>query len=101
MDRTTIIATLRANAGRIRARGVTHLAVFGSRARNEGRDDSDLDVLVDIDPALPKFSLIDLAGVSRLVSEITGHETVAVERHMAEGRPGFAERIASDLIEVF
>ena len=40
--------------------GVTRLALFGSYARGEQRDESDVDVLVDFDPALG-LRFVDLA----------------------------------------
>ena len=52
MTRDEIIARLRARKPEIRAKGVLHLALFGSRVRGDYRPDSDLDVLVDIDPTL-------------------------------------------------
>jgi predicted nucleotidyltransferase len=85
----------------LQAKGVQHLALFGSYARRDAGDDSDLDVLVDIDPALPKFSLIDLAGVANLLTDITGIEAHAIERKMIAKDPRFAERIAADIIEIF
>jgi len=50
MDRDTIIARLRASETELRARGVAHAALFGSRARGDDRPDSDIDILVDIEP---------------------------------------------------
>ena len=41
---------LRANADALRAKGVLHAAVFGSVARGQPGKDSDIDVLVEIDP---------------------------------------------------
>ena len=101
MEHGQIINRIRANADRLRAKGVEHLALFGSRVRGDALPDSDLDVLVEISPDLPKFSLIDLAAVNGLIADITGIETVAVERHMLARRPDFARRIAGDIVEVF
>jgi uncharacterized protein len=41
-----IIAKLRAHERELRAAGVSSLALFGSAARGEQRDDSDVDVVV-------------------------------------------------------
>jgi predicted nucleotidyltransferase len=46
MKREEIIATLRAHEPELRAAGVSSLALFGSAARGEQRDDSDIDLVV-------------------------------------------------------
>lgn len=62
MDTPAILATLRENEAALRARGVTHAALFGSRARDDGRPDSDTDILIEIDPAahLTVFDYVSL-----------------------------------------
>lgn len=50
MDREAIIARLRETQAELRARGVTHAAVFGFRARGDARPDSDTDIMIEIDP---------------------------------------------------
>src|SRR5215469_2119856 len=50
MTREEIIARLRENEAALRARGVTHAALFGSRARGDARPDSDTDIMIEIDP---------------------------------------------------
>ena len=101
MEHDQIIDRIKANADLLRATGVVHLALFGLQARGQARPGSDLDILVDISLDLPKFSLIDLAGVNGLIADITGIQTMVVERHMLARRPEFARRIADDIVEVF
>jgi len=49
-DRRHILSTLRANETALRALGVSHAALFGSRARGDERLDSDIDIMIEIDP---------------------------------------------------
>ena len=98
MTRDEIIAKLKDTAPALRAEGVTRLAIFGSRARGDAREDSDLDVLIEVDPDAT-FSLLDLVSVQHIIKDATGLETQAEMRRSIE--PRFANRIADDLIEVF
>jgi uncharacterized protein len=101
MTRDQIIAKLKRHKAEIEAKGVVHLALFGSRMRGDHRKGSDLDVLVDIDPKLRKFSLIDFAGVKVKLDEILGLETNIVDRKTIKPGSKFAQRIADDIVEVF
>ena len=51
MDRPAIIDRLLANEVALKAHGVIHAALFGSRAHGEPRSDSDTDIMIEIDPA--------------------------------------------------
>ena len=101
MNRGELTKALASNKSALQGKGVQHLALFGSCARGDAGKDSDLDVLVDIDPALPKFSLVDLAGIANLLTDITGIESHAIERKMIAKDPRFAQRIAGDIVEIF
>ncbi len=50
MTREEILATLQSVAPELRARGVNRAALFGSVARGEAHPDSDIDIMVEIDP---------------------------------------------------
>ncbi len=50
MDKHGIIARLRENETALRARGVTHAALFGSRARGDDQPGSDIDIMIEIAP---------------------------------------------------
>ena len=51
MDRQTIVTRLQQHAPELRSAGVLHLRLFGSAARDEMHSASDVDLLVDFDPA--------------------------------------------------
>ncbi len=99
MTREEIIAKLKENAPAIKAEGVTKLAIFGSRARGDERPDSDLDVLIEVEPD-SKFSLLNLSGVGidDRRSDRLARRRLRMRRSL---EPRMAERIADDVIEVF
>ena len=98
MTREEIIATIRNNAAALRAEGVTKLAIFGSRVRGDNRPDSDIDVLVEVEPDA-SFSLLNLIGVEHIIGDATGLPAQATMRRSIP--PRFAERIADDIVEFF
>ena len=52
---------------------IRKLALFGSVLRDDFRPDSDVDVLIEIEPGHP-VGLIRLAGIERELSEILGRK---------------------------
>ena len=50
MNNQEILARPRDNETALRARGVSHAALFGSRARVDNRPDSDIDIMIEVDP---------------------------------------------------
>jgi uncharacterized protein len=99
MTREEIIEKLKAMEPELRARGVTRLQMFGSRARGDNREDSDLDLLIDIDPSA-KFSLFDLTGIHLDLTDELGVKTQVTENWHGM-KPRFRREIAPDLVTVF
>jgi uncharacterized protein len=67
MNSTEILAKLRENEQALRARGVRHAALFGSRARGDNQPDSDIDIMIDIDPAV-HITVFKYAGLKDYIA---------------------------------
>jgi predicted nucleotidyltransferase len=63
------LETLRRSEPDLRARGVRRAAVFGSVARGESRPDSDVDIMVEINPAA-HFTVFDYAGLKDYIASL-------------------------------
>ena len=98
MQRNELLAKIRALRPQLEAEGVDHIALFGSRARGDDRPASDVDLLIEVDPAR-LFSLLDLIGVEHIVQRATGISANALMRRSLDR--DFATAIADDIVEVF
>lgn len=67
MNRQEIIDRLREHEATLRARGVAHAALFGSRARGDERPDSDIDLMIEIDPDA-HVTLFDYVGLREYIA---------------------------------
>ncbi len=69
MNRQDILDRLRENERALRARGVVHAALFGSRARGDERPDSDIDIMIDIEPEA-HVSVYDYVGLKDYIASL-------------------------------
>lgn len=69
MTREAVIAILRAHEAALRQKGVAHAALFGSLARGEAGPDSDIDIMVELDPAA-EISLWDYVGITHFIGDL-------------------------------
>ena len=69
MDRQAVIETLRVHEPELRAAGIVHLSVFGSVARDEASETSDVDLMAEFDSA-KKMTLLDMVGLENRLSDI-------------------------------
>ena len=62
MTRNDALEILRRSEAALRARGVHRIALFGSIARGSARPDSDIDIMIEIDPdaAIGVYEYVDL-----------------------------------------
>ena len=79
MDRQAAIDAIVRHADDIRARGVAHLFLFGSTARNESHGESDVDIFVDVREGT-RFSLFDLMDLREYLSDVLGRRADVLTR---------------------
>src|SRR5262249_55273947 len=98
MTREEVITRIRKHADAIRAEGATALWLFGSTARGDAGPDSDIDVLVDLDPGR-RISLLHLIGMKHIIEGETGRSVDVVDRRSVP-RP-LRPDIESEAIRIF
>lgn len=96
VNRDEIIDVLRQSGGHILQEYKAEIeGIFGSYARGEERDDSDLDVLVNLDE---KATLFDLVGLGYFLEEVLGCKVDIVSKRAL--REEIKPYVFEDLIPV-
>ena len=96
LDRTKTIETLKSARQYLDEHyGVSSMLLFGSLARNEQREDSDVDICVEMTP-----NLFRLAGVKVYLQELLGCD-VDVVRMRERMNPIFKQQIQKYGIRVY
>ncbi len=98
MDAQEVLARLRQNETALRARGVSHAALFGSRARGDNRPDSDIDIMIEFDPAA-RVTVFNYAGLKDYIAGLFDSPVDVVSR---EGlKPYIRPAATADAIYAF
>lgn len=88
-----IISTLQAHEATLRRQGVARVAVFGSVARGDDTPSSDVDLLLDLDPAnIP--TLLGYVGIQMDLGTLLGREVHLAVRENLKRVRAEAEREA-------
>ena len=93
MRREDVLKVLRDSRPTLEAFGVARLSLFGSFARDEGRDDSDVDLLVEFNRPIGLFEFVRL---QRQLGDIVGHRVGLVTP--AALKPQLRDRILSEAV---
>lgn len=89
---------LQAGAAQLRRLGVAHLFIFGSTARGAAPPDSDLDLLIELDPRR-KLDLLDYAGIVGEIRRLVPQRVNVARRGRL--KPHVAPAALRDEIHVF
>lgn len=93
-----LIGIMRAHRAELERRGVRHAWIFGSAARGDGRPDSDIDVLVEVDPAVVS-SLFEYGEIQQSLEEWMGCPVDVADKNRL--RPTVAAEAEKDQILAF
>ena len=98
MNAREALETLRRNETALRARGIRHAALFGSTARGDNRPDSDIDILVEFDPAA-RVTIFDYAGIKLFIAALFAQPVDVIDRDAL--KPQLRSTCAEDAIYAF
>lgn len=98
MDSQEILATLRRFEVELRARGVRHAALFGSMARGTATIDSDIDIMIDIEPNAAR-DIYSYVGLKAYIADLFDGPVDVIERESL--RPGLVPPVEQDAIYAF
>jgi predicted nucleotidyltransferase len=97
MKREDALTILRRSEGDLRARGVRRAALFGSVARGDNRPDSDIDIMIEIEPAAP-IGVFEYAELKQYIASLFECPVDVVSR---DNLKPFVRPAAADAIYAF
>lgn len=98
MNSVDVLEILRRSEHALRERGVRHAALFGSVARGDHRPDSDIDIMIEIDPAA-RLTVYDYAGLKEYIAGLFDGPVDVVSRKNLKAH--IAPAATADAIDAF
>jgi uncharacterized protein len=98
MDKSRIIATLLENRASLESKGVKHAALFGSRARGDATETSDIDIMIDLDPE-NQIGVFEYVGLKEYIAGLFDVRVDVVNRNGL--KPYVKPAVLADAIHVF
>ena len=95
LTRDHILRTLADNRAELARLGARGLGLFGSFAREEAREDSDVDILVELDKGL---SLLDVVAIQQELEDVLGRKVDLVEYEAI--RPLIRDRVLAEEVRI-
>ena len=92
------LAVLLQHRDELQSRGVRHAALFGSVARGEARADSDLDIMIELEPDA-KIGVFEYVGIKQYIAELFSEPVDIVDRRGL--KPHVRPSAESDAIYAF
>jgi len=93
-----VIRLLRSNRAELEKIGIRHAEIFGSVARGEDLPDSDVDILVDLDPAVVR-DLFAYSRVQRTLQDLIGRRVDIARR--GRTRPELDADLIRDAVHAY
>jgi len=93
-----VIRLLRSNRAELEKIGIRHAEIFGSVARGEDLPDSDVDILVDLDPAIVR-DLFAYSRVQRTLHDLVGRRVDIARR--GRTRPELDVELNRDAVHAY
>ncbi|MBX3531722.1 MAG: nucleotidyltransferase family protein [Rhizobiaceae bacterium] len=98
MNSVEIIAVLRRHEEELHRKGAVHAGVFGSYARGDARDDSDIDVLIDLAPDA-RLGVFDYVGFKEYVAGMFDRRVDVVTKQGL--KPHLRPSVLNDTLNAF
>ena len=79
MNSSEALETLRRSEPALRGRGVRHAALFGSVARGDNHADSDIDIMIEVDPNA-RITVFDYVDIKEYIAKLFDERVDVVNR---------------------